>query len=687
MSLFIETTRRLFFVPAADRELFDTAIPQVARKRCELLLVCMERIHFARNRKAECEALARELKHLEGCGAHQLKRLYHAFRNAGNDWRKLVPLYHLPKDEHQRGNLSPEFIRYWQALAEEYQRAAKPAYRELLRRWRRGDEIDGMGNWRRWWQTKFEGRPLPAQCPEDLPAGWSYDNLLENMPAKVETIIVRDGMFAAHAGLSQLLRDRNQLRPYELLTFDDAQLDFRVMADGRVRKLRGVFCLDVGDAYLMAHYTKPCLAKEDGGEEGLMRAEVRQLLFYLLRDHGIPRDYPLNLLVESGSASISKEDAAWLHAMSEGRIIVHRTSVTERTAFLGAYAERYGQPWHKGWIEAFFNLLHNECSGIAGQFGRNQLEGKAGDFEKRKTAALELYQAAQCLPDFYREQLATPFPTLARANDFLLDVITRINARRDHRLQGFEPIAQWRLREGEAWRAWAEMKGLPLAVQDAVQTREVMESPFERRARRWAGLVRDPLSELSLLPLLNAKRSITLAKPFEVRLQIAGRTHVFKKTDPALAKEGLSFTVLFDEDRPDCIHLQDTAGRHVATLPRVDGFNPLDRDAFKEAMKETSAANRVLLENIQQRTTGRTQARLAAEEHNRNVLESAAAELEAGRLQLNPAEEAALAMQASAEGIRTERKAKTKTATKRQQADQAKLAELSRQALEDQMPG
>jgi hypothetical protein len=680
MSQLLDNSRRLFFVPAADRELFDTQIPSAARSRCELLLCCMERIHLARNRKAECAEIARGLTHLRGCSAHQLKRLYLSFRAAGNDWRKLVPAYHLPAEEHQRGNLSPEFIRYWQALAEENQRAARPAYRELLRRWRRGDEIGGMGTWRRWWQAKFKGRPLPVECPEDIPAGWSYENLLAHMPAKVETIIVRDGLFAAHAGLSQILRDRNQLRPHELLTFDDAQLDFRVMAEGGVRKLRGVFCLDVGDAYLLSHYTKPVLAKEDGGEEGLMRGEVRQLLFYLLRDYGIPRDYPLNLLVESGAASVSKEDAAWLHAMSEGRIIVHRTSVTERTAFLGAYSERYGQPWHKGWIEAFFNLLHNECAGLSGQFGRNQLEGKTGDFEKRKEAALTLYKAAELLPDFYRDQLSMPFPSLARANDFLVDVINRINHRRDHRLQGFDRVPQWRLTEGDTWRDWADLRALPPAVHDAVQTREVMESPAERRARRWAGLDRISLSELSLIPLLNAKRTVTLAKPFEVKLQIDGKGHVFRKTDKALAKEGLTFTAHFDEDRADCIHLFDEAGRHVATLPRVDGFNPLDREAYKAASKENAAANRVLLDNIQARTAGRAGERLAAEQHNREVLETAAADIEAGRMQLTPAERATLSMQAGAAEVRTTRAASTKRTTKKREAADKTLTSITTQA-------
>ncbi|HTJ77966.1 MAG TPA: hypothetical protein VL357_03145 [Rariglobus sp.] len=683
MSLLLENNRRLFFVPAADRELFDTQIPKAARARCELLLCCMERIHLARNRKAECSEIARRLTHLRGCSAPHLKRFYLAFRASGNDWRKLVAAYHLPAEEHQRGNLSPEFVRYWQALAEENQRAARPAYRELLRRWRRGDEIAGVGTWQRWWQAKFKGRPLPAECPEDLPTGWSYENLLANMPAKVETTIVRDGLFAAHAGLSQILRDRNQLRPHELLTFDDAQLDFRVMADGGVRKLRGVFCLDVGDAYLLSHYTKPALAKEDGGEEGLMRAEVRQMLFYILRDYGIPRDYPLNLLVESGAASISKEDAAWLHAMSGGRIIVHRTSVTERTAFLGAYTERYGQPWHKGWIEAFFNLLHNECAGIAGQFGRNQLEGKTGDFEKRKEAALALYKAAECLPAFYRDQLATPFPSLGRANDFLIDVINRINHRQDHRLQGFERVSQWRLTDGDRWRDWAELRELPAAAHDAVQTREVMESPAARHARRWAELVRDPLSELSLIPLLNAKRTVTLAKPFEVKLQIDGKGHVFRKIDKALAKEGLTFTAHFDEDRADCIHLFDEAGRHVATLPRVDGFNPLDRDAYKTAIKATAAGNRVLLDNIQQRTAGRAGERLVAEERNREVLETAAADIEAGRMQLNAAERASLSMQAGAAEVRTTRAASKTRSSKKQAAMTSKLAALAQSARDN----
>lgn len=171
------------FYPTLAEQAHIDALPKQVQQTLELWLLVMGRCHVARNRKATYAALEAEMKpsQLKGFSKGNIKRTFLTFKASGWDWRKLVADYHLPLEDAPRGNLPPEFVTWWRAFAGSYSEGTRAAWTELRRKWKAGDEIPGFGSWMGWWQERHRGQRLPAISP-DLPAGCSYENLLEKLP-------------------------------------------------------------------------------------------------------------------------------------------------------------------------------------------------------------------------------------------------------------------------------------------------------------------------------------------------------------------------------------------------------------------------------------------------------------------------------------------------------------------------
>ncbi len=84
------------------------------------------------------------------------------------------------------------FRDYWTTLVCSNRRKTAPAYRQLLERLARGEEIPGVGTWRDVFAREHGGiHPAPDMaCPWspftlDAPRGWTLRNLMRHAPARI----------------------------------------------------------------------------------------------------------------------------------------------------------------------------------------------------------------------------------------------------------------------------------------------------------------------------------------------------------------------------------------------------------------------------------------------------------------------------------------------------------------------
>jgi hypothetical protein len=666
-----------FIVPLADREELAN-IGDKAQKKLDLRLRCMAAVCAATNKKAEYASLASRLGSMKGFSAVQIKRAWLAFKAAEYDWRVLVDEYHRPDKKVGRGH-PPAFVTYWCGLALSYQRnGTAQAYQELKRLWKLGESIPGFGTWREWYQTRYPGRATPAICPR-LPDGWSENNLRQYLPSEVEISIIRDGYAASHAGLPQMARDRSGLRPLEVLAFDDVQADFRVLslAANQVCKLRGLFAQCVGSAVIAEHFTGAVLSDDEERERGIVKDDMRLLIYTILRKYGIPRDWTMHLLVENATATISDADEKFLKQLSDGRIVVIRTAMHERDALPGFVAERWGSPWQKGSLESFFNLLHNALSATQGQAGKNPITDKTGYIDALAKDVRALALATDGLPADLRQALIFGLLREDKAQSFVREMVHRLNLRDNHSLQGFEKIPLWRLHEADAPRPIEE---LPPALRDHVKLEWVMESPLARMTRMVKGAKFDVPSDAALAPLLNDKVKVKVKRPYQIEFTWRGEKRTFFKQDERLRKEGTPFIGLFDPRDFTYLHLHDEAMAYVTTAPLQALVPWLDHDAIHAEQKRIMAARESLIGTAHATQAAKIRENADRQEANNAVIADGILRMRDGETPFDAAEAAAQAALSQQTAI-TQRAAKvSKSAAKKRDSINSQLAELSRSA-------
>jgi hypothetical protein len=411
------------------------------------------------------------------------------------------------------------------------------------------------------------------------------------------------------------------------------------------------------------------------------------LLFQFLRRYGVPKAYPMHLLFENASFAIDQHDEDFLRNLSPN-LIVRRTAMRRGSLLAGGSVETFGNPEAKGWLESYFNLLDRAVSAVPGQAGRNALTAKRGDIDALEKDTVALLKLVQNLPAPIQAMVALPMLTVDQGKIFLGEMVARLNWRDQHRLQGFELVPKWRIRglgDNNPWRSVAEMpQDLP---DSAIEIEHFMESPAERFTRLYNPADFTPIAESSLLPLLEDKRIVAVARPYQINFQHQRIARTYTLEDKRLETIGTEFTACFDRTDLEQIHLLDLGGGYVGTARLWHGPNPVDRKQIAETASTLKRQQRTLLKRAEVLHAPRAEESLARIEQSNERLAGAIAELETANLTLSPAEQAGARILTANENLRSERQAKAKTTSKRQAAASARLAELSRQASEqNQMP-
>jgi len=630
-----------YTIPPCDADEFH-ALTDGARGKVRLLLGGLQRLEEL---TAEGMSLAKALQAVGKGGGNlsrgSLKRHWGAWRKSKGNWRVLLD------GRYESGaGVDRQFKAWAQGLVLANKRKALPAWRQAMRDLVAGERIPGLGTWQECWRRENPGEVLPVSCPYSeigrQPKRLSQTSfrMLSKMPKEVRAL-GKSGSAAARMELSKLVGfDTTLLQPLELIAFDDVRTDFLVLdpVTDKVVELWLLVAMCVGTRCVISFGVRPRRQRADGTHEGITRRDMQHLVVGILQRYGVPVGYPMRLLVENASAAITEGFEAALREASGGRVMVQRTSMLGGNPFRDGWAEeKRGNPHAKAWIESAFNLMHNELAAVRGQIGarydlKSQSVAPAIRYAERQA------KAGRVVLHLSERRLAgLPFEDLQDALHDVQEVFDRMNARRDHQLEGFERLAEWQWKGAVEWLPWeAAPKGLPAEAWEQITVRKVPESPWMRLTRLVQGLKFEGLPASAVPALLLDCKAVTYHGGGIIGWEEKGKRWRFDIVNFCGAggkvQEGDLLNAWYDSNHPEKgVHLTTGKGSFIGHAQRTLLMNPVDRESMIGAAKRKQAVFAERLEEFQGAALSEAvlQARLDAAEENLLTLDLARAALPA----------------------------------------------------------
>jgi len=511
-----------------------------------------------------------------GVSVPTVKRKFYAVQKT-KDWKVLINRAKAPEE---REGLPEEFLGYWQALCESYQRKTRPAYRELKRRWQKRESIPGYAGHPNW--------PY-------LPHGWSERNLYRHLPSRFHLSLARHGDFAASSHRPLVITTRRGLWTGSHLMFDDVWHDHFVLDGTTLGRPLDLGCMDYASGFYLHRGGK---IRRDG--DGLKDAEMRLFYVTCLLLFGYHPERGTTLVTENRTASINAHDEALLSDMTGGMIKVSRSSLatgrSKATSHWGA--AKGGNPRHKAALESFHNLLHNELADLPAQAGMNR------DARPEQTAALlryvnDLVAAGTVLDQDRAALLQWPILTRTQWESTIDERLKRINGRTDHDLEG-----------------WDDHVTIdPLTLQPRYM------SPAEVYARGRSQL--KPIPEALAASILYAdlfQVKKVHRRTIEVSIPEVGRDDVHYDAAVLNLPEGDKFEVVANPFDPSRLWCYAFGGKFLGVLPRVHRSQRDDADALHRQMGRVEKAHTEMVAPYRARHARDTKARLDLMQHNTDVI-------------------------------------------------------------------
>lgn len=607
-----------YAIPAGDASDFSELKPR-EQARIKVLLACFEEME-AGSVVTTSNVLAFKLRHLAGFSAPNLRKHYYAWRERG--WKALRRHYDNGKDP-----VPEEFKAYFRALAEQNGRSVRQAMELLYRRWAAGEHIPGYGTWAEWYMTTYQDRDLPRVCPE-MPEGWLKSNLYAIAPTRAQRSLKTRGIAAAKAHLPSLVRDTSNLLPLQLVTIDDFEVDQLCFYHDPVKKVRaicrmsGILAMDVATRRVLGLILKPRLEDEAGRTKSITRAEVRLLLYGILRDYGVPR-HGMTILAENAAAAVTAETEMTFSNLFGGKIAVTRTTMIADKVITNGFIERGGKPWLKGWIESGFNLMHNIAATLPGQKGASYVT-KPGDLEEKRRIAERLIGTGPQDANLSDEQLARarlPFKSPGELCDAYLQIFAIMENRTNHKMVGFEKVIEWRLNDGDIWRDWESLATVTEAEQLQAQIRDRLQSPRERWSALWPKVECDAIeAHVLMMLLLTPKRATLKGHHLTFTHNSQGFTFLVKPDSPiAQERNGAEVLCYFDPANAEHAHVCRLDGRPLGEVKRLGKVDIANPEACTDAERQLAELYGSVLASVRARPLHQLENARAAEDAKVNA--------------------------------------------------------------------
>lgn len=554
-----------------------------ARVRAMQVLTAESRAHW----RSTAERLASELAPVYGRGfsAKSLLNLHRDFRARGAEALSFG---------YGHGEAVPDELKaFLSARIERNKRVASVELDAVVSEWRAGTPIPGIGSWQDCWREEFRGEPVPEYCPAWYTArGLSTRNLRRKLAGSAQTLLARRGYFAAHGQLPQLRFDYRNLRPLELVIFDDVKMDWLVSVPGQTRgcEFWMLVARDAATRVYLDWVSLVAVPDDEGRKQSLLEEHMRILAGQLLLKYGVPTGYASTWIVENAKATLRADDRSLLASLTGNAVDVRLTRMVDR-ALPGGWEERHGTPWGpKAIIESSFRALHDHGGALPGQTGSLQVLNKPADLEAMQKEQAALMRELEGLPAEVIERIRAPFLTNAEAVDTVAALFGKLNNRHEHQLQGFEKVQLWRFPEDADWRPLDDLRRYDTtAVRRAIFHPGRIESPLERMERLLKQQERFcPIPDDTLIPFLaRSVRRVSHPAPYTLRWKDDGVEQVYRGELKELESgDGGPFSVKILPHNVAIAYVYDEAGRRLGTVNRVHAPSPLDQEGTERALGE-----------------------------------------------------------------------------------------------------
>lgn len=360
--------------------------------------------------------------------------------------------------------LPPAFIAWLRGMCGDMQRRKfQPVFREIINKHlRTGAVIPGYGkDWRGIWADEHPGETIPQYCPYNAeigkaacqPASWSYSNLKKYAPEKDVWAGAAVGVHAMRKFNMSIPHTRVGLRPMQVITMDDVDLDVMCHWAGgsEARRPVGLGVLDIATG-CMIDFTL-VQPKDDaltGKKAGLRAFWNRYAWANILCNIGIDMETGVTFLAEHGTAGLEDDDVERMNRILGPRpnggcwLAVNRSSTSGAPILKGLFSERgRGLPNFKAPLESMWNLLHNELAMLPGQQGKDWANAPQ-DTVGWQREDRELICAAKAVKEICLEAVEELKYAQTHALSYhqllgvVRNVINGINSRHGHGIQDFE---------------------------------------------------------------------------------------------------------------------------------------------------------------------------------------------------------------------------------------------------------
>lgn len=376
----------------------------------------------------------------EGLSVKRWEAIFLKYRRTQN-WRAFVDHRFLAETWAGEDHKLPEaFVRFWIQIYLAHQRdlTGKGSRLVLLDHWRAGRPLPG-----------YAERPA-AQRGCGHPDGWSYSNLMRQIPDKITRKAARQGAVEASLDRAPARLTRAHGWAMGRIYVDDFWHDAWTVYRGILVRPLMVWAVDYYTGKVPIYYCRPRLPKKDGHCEGLKKYETVCLIELLGRTIGYS-EHGTVFVCERGTSTLDAETAQALSTASDGLITVELGGINKKRAHDGQWGPRGGgNPRSKSPIESLGNLLHNACSAWPGQMGLSP-ERAPEDIDHMLKYARRMIEAGErhriAISDGTHstgsgpsaDQIQLPVMQWAEFGDRLADVMgRRLNGRTGHELEGWD---------------------------------------------------------------------------------------------------------------------------------------------------------------------------------------------------------------------------------------------------------
>lgn len=531
----------------------------------------------------------------DGFSVKSLERHYYKYIKSGYDWTILVRNWRGDKPGQPK-----EFLDFLGKLVSECNGRTDVSggvYDRLFHEfWAAGKAVPGYGTFKSFWDATQPDKQYPSRIrPRKpfVPQGWSRGNigkLIAKIAPRRGALRLRAafGELRAHDAEAQVRRDMSNLKPMQLVTMDDVELDIQVMfkigPHMRIRTAQAVVAMDVATRMIIGWGVRPIYTDKDvpfiGDTDGktLTRKDVNAVLLNTILTHGLPANYPMRLLMENNSARLNTLDREMLFTMLPGRFVIENTRMAKREYLGSSFKDEHGFPFQKGWLESGFKPLHIRLCHLPGATAPRFDDRHS--VHKAITEYCEKLEKLAVVKHVDMDKLKYPVLTEDEFFKVFARIVEMFNSRTNHKLQGFDTVYECLLPDGEFCRRECLPDTLSADQLGDLDFFARPESPFERWAKLRAENEFTSVPAPALYPCLCDKRAVKVRNG-EIKTEISAfsRDPLYFRAPILRDFEGREFIAAFTPDHKTAWLFNQNEG-FVCEAPRVDYVDITDQTAI-----------------------------------------------------------------------------------------------------------